>query len=114
MNLGQLNAQADFFQMSLEAQYMAFSQGLDGVNLRIDDVEEASNGGIAAAMALSSIPQARTVGKTSLGGGIATWRGSSAFSIGGSHAFESATLKFGATFDDNGNGGASAGFGFEF
>ena len=114
VNLGQLNAQASLFNNRFEALDLFITQSFSDVNARLDDVEDNSNGGIAGAMAVASIPQARTVGKTSIGFGAATWQGASAFSMGGSHAFKTSTIKFGATFDDQGNGGANAGVGWEF
>ena len=73
-----------------------------------------ANAGIAGAMAVASIPQPMSVGKTMIGMGTATWRDEVAFSFGASHAFDGAVVEFGATVDGRGNGGANAGVGFEF
>lgn len=115
VNLGQLNSQALLFQQNLDAQALAFNQGLADLDFRLEEVSRDADAGIAGAMAVASIPQATSAGSSTLGFGTATWGGEVAFSFGGSHAFENgAVVIVGATVDGRGRGGANAGVGFQF
>lgn len=69
----------------------------------------------AAALAVSGILQAFSYGKVLLGMGFGNWRGESGFAVGGSAIFnQSVAVKAGATLDDRGGKGVSAGIGIQF
>ncbi|HEY8603761.1 YadA family autotransporter adhesin [Tsuneonella suprasediminis] len=72
--------------------------------------------GTASAMAVSGIPQTITAGRSMVGGGVAHYRGETAFALGMSTTLNEgrAVVKAGATMDTRGNGGVSAGAGFSF
>lgn len=78
-------------------------------------VDRRANGGTAAAMALSGIPQPIGDGKVMIGIGYGNWRGSQGMAIGGVAIVGSKTVvKAGATFDDQGGKGFSGGVGLQF
>jgi autotransporter adhesin len=89
---------------------------IGNVKNSINALARSANGGTAAALALSGIPQAFTEGKAMIGMGIGSWNGQSGFAAGGSFLLGDGhtALKAGATFDTNGDSGFSAGVGYQF
>ena len=79
-------------------------------------VKNDSDAGIAAAMAVGSIPQTFERGKTVVGVGAGTWNGESAFAFGASTATGNGKVifKVGGTYSTRGDFGGSAGAGIVF
>ena len=75
-----------------------------------------ASGGTAAAMALTTIPQAYGPGMGMVGFGLGTWDGQQALAIGASKATPDGSfmVKVGATYNTRGDGGAALGAGFAF
>ena len=99
------------------AQANAFtSQQVSGLNQSIRAARIHADGGAAAAMAAAGVPQSFRAGGTTIGVGLGTWGSQRAFSIGASHTFGrgQTTVKVGASFDSQGDGGVSTGVGWNF
>lgn len=79
-------------------------------------VRRDAEGGTAAAMALSAMPQAFGPGMGMFGMGVSTWQGESAVAFGVSKATPGGkvVVKAGATYNSRGQGGANAGLGVSF
>ena len=89
---------------------------INSLGYRLDDVEDDSNAGISAAMAMSSLPQSYIPGKSMLSGGIATYNGESAMAIGVSKVTDNGrwVIKGNASADTQGNFGGAVGGGYHF
>ena len=89
---------------------------INSLGYRLDDVEDDSNAGISAAMAMSSLPQSYIPGKSMLSGGIATYNGESAMAIGVSKVTDNGrwVIKGNASADTQGNFGGALGGGYHF
>lgn len=89
---------------------------INSLGYRLDDVEDNSNAGISAAMAMSSLPQSYIPGKSMLSGGIATYNGESAMAIGVSKVTDNGrwVIKGNASADTQGNFGGALGGGYHF
>nr|WP_246623504.1 YadA-like family protein [Sphingomonas colocasiae] len=79
-------------------------------------VRRDAEGGTAAAMALTAMPQAFGPGMSMFGMGVSTWQGESAVAFGVSKATPGGkvVVKAGATYNTRGQGGANAGVGIVF
>lgn len=79
-------------------------------------VRRDAEGGTAAAMALTAMPQAFGPGMSMFGMGVSTWQGESAVAFGVSKATPGGkvVVKAGATYNTRGQGGANAGLGVVF
>ena len=82
----------------------------------VRNLRRAAFAGTAGAMAVAAIPQAMELGRAVVGGGVGHYRGQTAFAIGASSAVNDgrAVIKIGASIDQRGKGGVSAGAGFSF
>ncbi|MDR2001049.1 MAG: YadA-like family protein, partial [Zoogloeaceae bacterium] len=82
----------------------------------VDQNRRDANGGIAAAMAMSSLPQAIKPGGMMVGVGMASWEGESGAAIGFSRRSQSdsVTVKAVVNFNSRGKAGVGVGVGFEF
>ena len=100
----------------LDAVSRNLGNSINELGYRIDEVEDDANAGISAAMAMSSLPQAYIIGKSMIGGGIATYNGESAVAIGFSKLSDDGrwVMKLNGTADTQGNVGAAIGAGFHF
>ncbi|WP_435980518.1 YadA-like family protein [Psychrobacter sp. DM4] len=92
------------------------NSNMSDLGYKIDEVEDDANAGISAAMAMSSLPQAYIIGKSMVGGGIATYNGESAVAIGVSKLSGDGrwVIKVNGTADTQGNVGGAVGAGFHF
>ncbi len=113
VNVGQLQNGLD---SSLANAKAYTDQRLGALTFDLTDVRQDANGGVAAAMAISSVPQAFERGKGLIGMGMATWMGQQAIAIGISKADGDGRMVFkaGASYNSRGQGGASAGVGLQF
>ncbi|MDE4453885.1 YadA-like family protein [Psychrobacter sp. DAB_AL62B] len=100
----------------LDAVSRGLGNSINELGYRVDEVEDDANAGISAAMAMSSLPQAYIIGKSMIGGGIATYNGESAVAIGFSKLSDDGrwVMKLNGTADTQGNVGAAIGAGFHF
>mgnify|MGYP003644940011 CR=1 FL=1 len=100
----------------LDAVSRGLGNSINELGYRVDEVEDDANAGISAAMAMSSLPQAYIIGKSMIGGGIATYNGESAVAIGFSKMSTDGrwVMKLNGTADTQGNVGAAIGAGFHF
>ena len=100
----------------LDAVNRNLGNSINELGYRIGEVEDDANAGISAAMAMSSLPQAYIIGKSMIGGGIATYNGESAVAIGFSKLSADGrwVMKLNGTADTQGNVGAAIGAGFHF
>ena len=100
----------------LDAVSRGLGNSINELGYRVDEVEDDANAGISAAMAMSSLPQAYIIGKSMIGGGIATYNGESAVAIGFSKLSTDGrwVMKLNGTADTQGNVGAAIGAGFHF
>ena len=100
----------------LDAVSRGLGNSINELGYRVDEVEDEANAGISAAMAMSSLPQAYIIGKSMIGGGIATYNGESAVAIGFSKLSTDGrwVMKLNGTADTQGNVGAAIGAGFHF
>jgi autotransporter adhesin len=100
----------------LDAVSVNLGNSINELGYKIGEVEDDANSGISAAMAMSSLPQAYIVGKSMIGGGIATYNGESAVAIGFSKLSTDGrwVMKLNGTADTQGNVGAAIGAGFHF
>lgn len=101
-------------------QLNGVTQGLNGqfarLNNKIDGVENRSNAGISAAMAMAALPQAYLPSKSMLSLGGATWNGESGFAMGLSTVSDNGAWVFkvsGAT-SSRGDYGGAAGVGYQW
>lgn len=90
-------------------------QKIDQMNHRIDKVEKKAVNGVAAAVALSQIPQAIHAGHGNIGIGSGFYHGSQAIAVGGSYRFDDnrTTAKFGVSRAGH-DTAAGAGISYEF
>ncbi|WP_296237123.1 YadA-like family protein [Psychrobacter sp. UBA5136] len=100
----------------LDAVSRGLGSSINELGYRISEVEDDANAGISAAMAMSSLPQAYIVGKSMIGGGVATYNGESAVAIGFSKMSNDGrwVMKLNGTADTQGNVGGAIGAGFHF
>lgn len=100
----------------LDAVSRGLGSSINELGYRIGEVEDDANAGISAAMAMSSLPQAYIVGKSMIGGGVATYNGESAVAIGFSKMSNDGrwVMKLNGTADTQGNVGGAIGAGFHF
>nr|WP_317199379.1 YadA-like family protein [uncultured Psychrobacter sp.] len=100
----------------LSALDSRLNSNMNDLGYKIDEVEDDANAGISAAMAMSSLPQAYIIGKSMVGGGIATYNGESAVAIGVSKLSNDGrwVIKVNGTADTQGNVGGAVGAGFHF
>jgi len=113
INLGQLNAGlAGTLSQANQYTDMALA------DLRFDLRRERSdaNGGTAAAMAMSQVPQAFEPGMGIAGVGMSTWQGEQAVAFGFSKASDDGrvVLKATGSYNTRNQGGAAVGVGFQF
>ncbi len=109
VNVGQL--QAGLNQVLSQANAYT-DQQVSGLR---NYVNRRANGGTAAAMALSGIPQPVGDGKIMIGIGYGNWRGSQGMAIGGAAVVGTRTvIKAAATLDDQGGKGFAGGIGLQF
>lgn len=113
INLGQLNS-------GLAGTLSQANQYTDAAlaDLRFDLRRERrdSNGGTAAAMAMSQVPQAFEPGMGIAGVGVSTWQGEQAVAFGFSKASDNGRVVVKATgsYNSRSQGGAAVGVGFQF
>lgn len=83
---------------------------------QMSDLRRDANGGTAAAMAMSSLPQAYVPGSNMVGMGISTWGTEQALAVGYSRSTSDGrfVLKASGTYNTRSQGGASVGVGFQF
>ena len=120
VNLGQLqsglaSAMADS-RAYTDLRFNDLQAGIAQLDFDLRELRQDAAAGTASAMAVSGIPQTISEGRSMVGGGIAHYRGETAFAVGMSTTFSEGrgVLKAGATVDTRGNGGFSAGAGFSF
>jgi len=120
VNLGQLHsglasAMADS-RAYTDLRFNDLQAGIAQLDFDLRELRQDAAAGTASAMAVSGIPQTISEGRSMVGGGIAHYRGETAFAVGMSTTFSEGrgVLKAGATVDTRGNGGFSAGAGFSF
>ncbi|WP_336966191.1 YadA family autotransporter adhesin [Sphingobium aquiterrae] len=91
---------------------LRFSQFDSGLR----DLRADAEGGTAAAMAMSGIPQSTEPGSGMFGMGVSTWQGEHAVAMGVSKASDNGRLviRAAATYNSRNQGGANAGFGVAF
>ena len=93
---------------------------LNNINDRMDRLEKDTYSGIAASIAIASLPQPTEKGYTMMSAGTGVWRGESGLAVGASGVTEDKKLfkkqvnyiwKFASTVDSRSNwgGGASVG-----
>jgi len=113
INLGQLNS-------GLAGTLSQANQYTDAAlaDLRFDLRRERrdANGGTAAAMAMSQVPQAFEPGMGIAGVGVSTWQGEQAVAFGFSKASDNGRVVVKATgsYNSRSQGGAAVGVGFQF
>jgi autotransporter adhesin len=100
----------------LSALDKRLGNNMNELGYKIGEVEDDANAGISAAMAMSSLPQAYIIGKSMVGGGIATYNGESAVAVGVSKLSDDGrwVIKVNGTADTQGNVGGAIGAGFHF
>ena len=110
----QVNDAVNFGQLSAVEKRLGDS--VNSLGYKIGEVEDDANAGISAAMAMSSIPQAFMLGKSMIGGGIATYNGESAVAVGLSRVSDNGrcVMKINGTADTQGNAGGAIGAGLQF
>ncbi|WP_160616998.1 YadA family autotransporter adhesin [Pseudoblastomonas halimionae] len=120
VNLGQLqsglaSAMADS-RAYTDLRFNDLQADIAQLDFDLSELGRDAAGGTASAMAVSSIPQTISAGRSMFGGGVAHYRGETAFAIGMSTTFDDGrgVVKAGATLDSRGKGGVSAGAGFSF
>tara|TARA_B100000678_G_scaffold36713_1_gene26727 strand:- start:2605 stop:5415 length:2811 start_codon:yes stop_codon:yes gene_type:complete len=120
VNLGQLqsglaSAMADS-RAYTDLRFGDLQADIAQLDFDLGELRQDAAAGTASAMAVSGIPQTINAGRSMLGGGIAHYRGETAFALGMSTTFNDGkgVVKAGATVDTRGNGGFSAGAGFSF
>lgn len=120
VNLGQMqssmaSAMADT-RAYTDMRFGELQAGIAQLDFDMREARRDANAGTASAMAVSGIPQTITVGRSMVGGGVAHYRGETAFALGMSSTLNEGrtVVKAGATMDTRGNGGVSAGAGFSF
>ena len=120
VNLGQLqsglaSAMADS-RAYTDLRFNDLQAGIAQLDFDLRELRQDAAAGTASAMAVSGIPQTISEGRSMVGGGIAHYRGETAFAVGMSTTFSEGrgVLKAGATVDTRGHGGFSADAGFSF
>jgi autotransporter adhesin len=106
VNVGQLNA----------GLASTLSQANSYTDNQVNKLDHKASGGTAAALAMTSIPQAFTAGHGLVGMGYGSWNGESGMAVGGSFLLDDnhTAFKAAATFDSRGDAGVSAGVGWQF
>ena len=91
---------------------LRFSQ----LNADIRTLRRDAEGGTAASMAMSGIPQFSEAGSSMLGFGMSTWQGEHAVAMGLSKVSDNGRMIFkaSAAYNSRNQGGANAGFGIAF
>lgn len=120
VNLGQMqsslaSAMADN-RAYTDMRFGELQSGIAQLDFDLREARQDAFAGTASAMAVSGIPQTIIPGRSMVGGGVAHYRGETAFALGMSTTFNDGrtVVKAGATMDTRGNGGVSAGAGFSF
>lgn len=87
-----------------------------GVNHRINKLDKENKAGIAAAMAMASMPQAYAPGKSMVSLGVGNFQSESAISVGASVVAPEGkwVYKASGSFDSNSNIGLAAGAGYQW
>jgi autotransporter adhesin len=113
VNLGQLNAGLN---QAVGASNAYTDAQMSVLSFDLTRVRRDAEGGTAAAMALTAMPQAFGPGMSMFGMGVSTWQGESAVAFGLSKATPGGkvVVKAGATYNTRGQGGANAGVGVAF
>jgi autotransporter adhesin len=113
VNLGQLNAGLN---QAVGASNAYTDAQISVLSFDLGRVRRDAEGGTAAAMALTAMPQAFGPGMSMFGMGVSTWQGESAVAFGLSKATPGGkvVVKAGATYNTRGQGGANAGVGVVF
>lgn len=93
------------------ATFGQLQSGLGGLESQLG---QRADSGTAAAMAVAGLPQAFSPGKGMISFSVSSWRDEQAFAAGASKVFGDKVFKAGAAIDSHGNGGATAGIGFQF
>ncbi|MBL4858521.1 MAG: YadA-like family protein [Erythrobacter sp.] len=124
VNLGQLQSGLNnVIEQTMGYTDQRFAEAIEYTDLRVAEIgfdlaelREDAFSGTAAAMAMSSIPQAIEADRSMVGGGIGHYRGETAFGFGYSRAFNDGrgVVKVSGTLDTHGKGGVAAGAGFSF
>lgn len=124
VNLGQLQSGLNnVMEQTMGYTDQRFAEAIEYTDLRVAEIgfdlaelREDAFSGTAAAMAMSSIPQAIEADRSMVGGGIGHYRGETAFGFGYSRAFNDGrgVVKVSGTLDTHGKGGVAAGAGFSF
>ncbi|WP_242913767.1 YadA-like family protein [Brevundimonas pishanensis] len=83
---------------------------------QLEDYRRDANGGTAAAMAMSTIPQAQEPGANMVGMGVSTWGNEQALAVGYSRYTTDGrfVLRATGTYNTRSQGGAAVGVGFQF
>jgi len=120
VNLGQVqsslaSAMADS-RAYTDLRFNDLQAGIAQLDFDLAEARRDAFAGTASAMAVSGIPQTISADRSMIGGGIAHYRGQTAFALGMSTTFNDGrtVVKAGATVDTRGYGGVSAGAGFSF
>ncbi len=113
VNLGQLNAGLN---QAVGMSNAYTDARISVLSFDLGRVRRDAEGGTAAAMALTAMPQAFGPGMSMFGMGVSTWQGESAVAFGLSKATPGGkvVVKAGATYNTRGQGGANAGVGVVF
>jgi len=113
VNLGQLNASLN---QAVGVSNAYTDAKISLLSFDLGRVRRDAEGGTAAAMALTAMPQAFGPGMSMFGMGVSTWQGESAVAFGMSKATPGGkvVVKAGATYNTRGQGGANAGVGVVF
>lgn len=124
VNLGQLQSGLNnVMEQTMGYTDQRFAEAIEYTDLRVAEIgfdlaelREDAFSGTAAAMAMSSIPQAIEADRSMVGGGIGHYLGETAFGFGYSRAFNDGrgVVKVSGTLDTHGKGGVAAGAGFSF
>ena len=120
VNLGQMQSSLASAMTDNRAytdmRFGELQSGIAQLDFDLRETRQDAFAGTASAMAVSGIPQTIIPGRSMVGGGVAHYRGETAFAVGMSTTFNDGrtVVKAGATMDTRGNGGVSAGAGFSF
>jgi autotransporter adhesin len=113
VNVTQLNSQVN----SALSSANAYTDNLfSGLNNKIDKVDRQNKAGIASAMAMATIPQAYSPGKSMVALGMGSYSSESAISIGASVIAPEGHIvyKLNGSIDSRGTAGVAAGVGYQW
>lgn len=98
------------------SHYKAYKESKHKHEFEQRKFDKKYTGGVASAMAMTSIPQAYEAGKSVVGGAVGQFRDVTALGIGASTISKDGhiILKSGITYDTNKNTGASVGVGYQW